>query len=164
MKYTSTRDNTVEYSFEEVVFEGLAPRGGLFVPKSIPKVDAGTLESWENLSFPELATEVNTFTLVAFQESSKSLLVMKLFIEDEIAPEDLAELAKKSYATFSHPDTIPLVDLKNDLYIFEIFHGPTFAFKDVALQFLGNLFEFFLKRRKTEEGITVLGATSGDTG
>eukprot|EP01134_Creolimax_fragrantissima_P003367 CFRG3367T1 len=136
----------------KVVMRGLSPEGGLYVPDSIPSVSIQQLQKWSHLSFAELAAEV-----------------MELYIGDEIAKEDLVHISRKSYeTTFSSKNTTPLVKLADDRYILELFHGPTFAFKDVALQFLGNLFEFFLER-KAKNGedvkpITVLGATSGDTG
>jgi threonine synthase len=110
---------------------------------------------WSNYSFAELSTAV-----------------LSLYISpDEIAPKDLRALVDKSYSTFRHPDTTPLKKLHDKTFILELFHGPTFAFKDVALQLLGNLFEFFLQRRNAhkpvgakEEKLTVVGATSGDTG
>jgi threonine synthase len=101
-----------------------------------------------------------------------SVAVLSLYISpDEISTEELTQLAERSYATFRHPDVTPLKRLNEKTFVLELFHGPTFAFKDVALQLLGNLFEFFLARRnKTKregeklEKLTVLGATSGDTG
>ena len=97
---------------------------------------------------------------------------MSLYITpDEISRDELRQLVEKSYSTFRHPDVTPLKKLSDPTYILELFHGPTFAFKDVALQLLGNLFEFFLKRRNQRkapnekpEKLTVVGATSGDTG
>ena len=90
---------------------------------------------------------------------------------DEISRDELRALVEKSYSTFRHPEVTPLHKLNDKTYILELFHGPTFAFKDVALQLLGNLFEFFLKRRNQRKGptenpdkLTVVGATSGDTG
>ena len=101
-----------------------------------------------------------------------SVAVLSLYISpDEISRDELRTLVEKSYSTFRHPDVAPIVRLRKDLYVLELFHGPTFAFKDVALQLLGNLFEFFLLRRNARkapgerpEKLTVVGATSGDTG
>ncbi|KNC85607.1 threonine synthase [Sphaeroforma arctica JP610] len=152
MLYHSTRGGSSGQTFEEVVMRGLSPEGGLYVPDSIPKVTVQQLQEWSQLPFYKLAAAI-----------------MKLYIGDEISDEDLLDISRKSYATtFSDGLTTPLKKLDDDRYILELFHGPTFAFKDVALQFLGNLFEYFLKR-KAEKGesvkpITVLGATSGDTG
>lgn len=97
---------------------------------------------------------------------------MSLYVsDDEISRADLRKLVERSYSTFRHPEVTPLKKLNDKLFILELFHGPTFAFKDVALQLLGNLFEFFLARRNArkavgekQERLTVVGATSGDTG
>jgi threonine synthase len=97
---------------------------------------------------------------------------MSLFVPaDEIPSADLRDLAERSYSTFRHPETTPIHKISDKEYVLELFHGPTFAFKDVALQFLGNLFEYFLKRRNAakaaadeREKLTIVGATSGDTG
>jgi threonine synthase len=98
--------------------------------------------------------------------------VLSLYISpDEISPEELRTLVEKSYKTFRHPEITPLRKLDDKRFVLELFHGPTFAFKDVALQLLGNLFEFFLLRRNARKTatqkpakLTVVGATSGDTG
>ena len=134
---------------------GLAPDGGLYIPVSIPELPKDWQSSWANLTFQELSLEV-----------------LSLYISpSEISREELKTLVDKSYSTFRHPDVTPLIRIREDLFVLELFHGPTFAFKDVALQLLGNLFEFFLKRRnarkapnETPERLTVEGATSGDTG
>jgi threonine synthase len=138
--------------------QGLAPDGGLYIPKGIPKVTEQQLKSWENLTFAEVAFEV-----------------LSLYISrDEIPSEDLKSLLEKSYSTFRSKDVTPVVSLNKNLslYLLELFHGPTYAFKDVALQFVGNLFEYFLTRKNVgktadapdREIVTVVGATSGDTG
>jgi threonine synthase len=156
--YRSTRSAVEQaVSFEEAIITGLAKDGGLFIPSEIPQAPADFLKSWENLSFQELAFNI-----------------MRLYInESEIPNADLKTLIEKSYSTFRSKDVTPLVkiDSKNNLHLLELFHGPTYAFKDVALQFVGNLFEYFLQRKNAlkKEGeprdiITVVGATSGDTG
>lgn len=122
---------------------GLAEDGGLLLPRTIPRIGSETYASWQNLTYPELAFEV-----------------MSRFIDD-IPNSDLRELINRSYATFNHPEVAPLVH-HGTLHILELFHGPTFAFKDVALQFLGNLFEYLLK--KSDAVMNIVGATSGDTG
>ncbi|KKF97349.1 Threonine synthase [Ceratocystis fimbriata CBS 114723] len=151
-RYLSTRGEDTDLSFEEVVLKGLATDGGLYIPETIPT--ASNWESWKDLSFSDLAYEI-----------------LSLYISSsEIPAADLKGIINRSYDTFRHPDTTPLVHLKGNLHLLELFHGPTFAFKDVALQFLGNLFEYFLVRRnegKTgadRHHLTVVGATSGDTG
>ena len=143
MKYISTRGSLAPLSFSEAVMMGLATDGGLLLPESIPAIDEKTLAKWRGLSYPELAFEV-----------------ISLFADD-IPADDLRELINRSYATFTHPEITPLVSYDN-LHILELFHGPTLAFKDVALQFLGNVFEYLLK--KSGGKMNILGATSGDTG
>ncbi|KAI5309492.1 threonine synthase [Ascosphaera atra] len=155
-RYLSTRGGFYDQSFEDVVLKGLAGDGGLFIPETIPQLPHGWQKDWKNLSFQELAFEI-----------------MSLYVSrDEIPADDLKDIIKRSYDTFRAPDITPLVPLdpSKHLYLLELFCGPTFAFKDVALQFLGNLFEYFLTRRnKDKEGsdkhhLVVIGATSGDTG
>lgn len=159
-KYSSTRyqDPTLQefFSFEDVVLKGLATDGGLFHPHTIPNARSEYL-SWKDLSFSDLAFQV-----------------IRLYISpSEIPDQDLKSTVDRSYSTFREPLVTPLVPLspKSNFHLLELFHGPTFAFKDVALQFLGHLFEFFLVRRNASlsEGqvrhhLTVVGATSGDTG
>ncbi|MEE4361330.1 MAG: threonine synthase [Pseudomonadales bacterium] len=142
MRYVSTRGETPPQRFQDAVLMGLAPDGGLLVPETIPDVRAH-LDAWRGLSFPELATEIIT-----------------LFCDD-IPRADLEALVRRSYATFDTPDVAPLVPV-GDLQVLELWHGPTLAFKDVALQLLGNLFEYILDARG--ETLNILGATSGDTG
>lgn len=132
--------------------KGLATDGGLYIPEEVPK--ASNWESWKDLSFPDLALEV-----------------LSLYIApSEIPRQDLKGIIDRSYSTFRAPETTPLRHLHDNLYLLELFHGPTFAFKDVALQFLGNLFEYFLVRKNEGKSgsdrhhLTVVGATSGDTG
>lgn len=136
---------------------GLAKDGGLFVPSVIPKLPSDFLTKWKDLTFEQLAFNI----------------MREYIAESEIPNDDLRSLVEKSYSTFRAEDITPLksLDAKSGLYILELFHGPTYAFKDVALQFVGNLFEYFLVRRNAgitdpskREKITVVGATSGDTG
>ncbi|KAF3908108.1 hypothetical protein ABW21_db0207488 [Orbilia brochopaga] len=154
--YLSTRGGSSGFSFEDTVLKGLAADGGLFIPEAIPTLPDDWQTAWADLTFQELA--FNIFS--AYISPS------------EIPAEDLKALIDRSYATFRHPAVTPLVPLVPDknLHLLELFHGPTFAFKDVALQFVGNLFEYFLERRNRgksdgeREVLTVIGATSGDTG
>ena len=163
MRYFSTRavDKSQTVSFEEAVLQGLAPDGGLYVPETIPELPLATILSWRDMEYHE----------IAFQ------LFRQYVDTSEMADAELLDLLKKSFATFSHPDITPLKKLPglgpgnlSNLWILELFHGPTFAFKDVALQVLGNLFDFFLQRQRRAahdhktQGITIVGATSGDTG
>ncbi len=143
MQYFSTRGGIKPISFTKAVMMGLAEDGGLLLPRTIPRVGGETINSWQELSYPELAYEV-----------------MLRFIDD-IPEADLKELIFKSYENFGHKRVTPLIQ-KGDLHILELFHGPTLAFKDVALQFLGNLFEYLLEQN--EQVLNILGATSGDTG
>ncbi|WP_438433806.1 threonine synthase [Gorillibacterium sp. sgz500922] len=145
MKYKSTRGGVSGIGFIDAVLMGLADDGGLLVPESIPQVGEETLRQWRGLSYPELALEV-----------------LSLFIGDEIPRPELKALLDASYGTFRDPEVTPLVRLREDLAVLELFHGPTFAFKDVALQFLGQLYAYIA--RKTGSVIHILGATSGDTG
>ncbi|MCB1645136.1 MAG: threonine synthase [Pseudomonadales bacterium] len=142
MKYQSTRGGVTGISFRETVLMGLADDGGLLVPESVPDVSA-ELSSWQGKSYSELALEI-----------------MSRFITD-IPRDDLADLINRSYSTFTHEQVTPLVKVGDD-YILELFHGPTLAFKDVALQFLGNVFEYILQ--DSGAAVNILGATSGDTG
>lgn len=144
MQYSSTRGGVAPVGFAEAVLMGLATDGGLLVPETLPRVEASSLRAWSGLRFQELALEV-----------------MAPFVGDEIPKQDLRTLIERSYATFTHPEVTPLVEI-GDLRILELFHGPTAAFKDVALQFLGNLFEYLLARDGRE--LNICGATSGDTG
>jgi len=143
MRYLSTRGGIAPLSFTEAVMMGLATDGGLLLPESIPTVTQQTLASWQGLPYPRLAFEVISR------------------FADDIPAADLRDLIDRSYATFTHPEVTPLVAV-GDLQIMELFHGPTLAFKDVALQFLGNVFEYLLK--KSGARMNILGATSGDTG
>jgi len=142
MKYVSTRGECASLRFTETILTGLARDGGLFLPETIPAIQA-KLPSWSKLSYQDLAFEI-----------------MSLFVDD-IPADILRELIRKSYATFRHPEITPVV-LAGEIQILELFHGPTLAFKDVALQFLGNLFEYVLA--KTGEEMNIVAATSGDTG
>ncbi|MFA6898860.1 MAG: hypothetical protein WC256_01485 [Desulfurivibrionaceae bacterium] len=143
MQYISTRGGIAPISFKQAVMMGLATDGGLLLPVSIPEIPAETLTQWRQLSYPKLATAV-----------------LSCFIDD-IPANDLRDLVVRSYSTFNHPEITPLVK-QGDCYILELFHGPTLAFKDVALQFLGNVFEYLLKESGGK--MNILGATSGDTG
>jgi threonine synthase len=143
MRYISTRGGIAPISFKDAVMMGLATDGGLLLPKTIPALDAATLATWRPLPYRDLAHAV-----------------MSLFIDD-IPSADLKRLIDGSYDNFNHPEITPVVH-KDGLWVLELFHGPTLAFKDVALQFLGNLFEYLLKER--HHTMNIVGATSGDTG
>jgi len=144
MQYISTRGGVAPVGFAEALMMGLGTDGGLLVPAEVPQVDAATLRAWSQLPFQALALEV-----------------MTPFIGDEIPRDDLRRLIEASYAGFSDPAVTPLREAAGRTYL-ELFHGPTAAFKDVALQLLGNLFEYLLERDGGQ--LNILGATSGDTG
>jgi len=143
MKYISTRGKLEPVPFTEAVMMGLATDGGLLLPQSVPALSEASLEGWRRLSYQQLALEI-----------------LSLFVDD-IPREKLRELIDRSYATFVHPEVTPVVRL-GDLHILELFHGPTLAFKDVALQLLGNFFEYLLEQ--SGSAMNIIGATSGDTG
>ena len=143
MKYQSTRGGVKGISFKDTVMMGLADDGGLLLPESIPTLTPGDLDALASLAYPELAFQV-----------------ISRFATD-IPAADLKSLIERSYASFTHPEVTPVVH-QDGVYILELFHGPTLAFKDVALQLLGNIFEYLLAERG--EHMNIIGATSGDTG
>ena len=145
MRFISTRGGVEPKTFEDVILTGLAPDGGLFVPEQLPQFSQQEIASWAGLSYQDLA-----------------LKVMTPFVDGAIPPQDLKKLIDDSYSTFRHSGIAPLVQTGHNEWIMELFHGPTLAFKDVALQFLGNLFAYILERRGGR--LNILGATSGDTG
>jgi len=147
MKYMSSRGLESGLSFQQVLFSGYAKDGGLYFPESVPRLEEGTLEAWSRLSYPDLVKSI-----------------MRRFIdEEEIPTQDLDNLVEKSFQSFKDPGTpIKIAKLKNTLNIAELFHGPTLAFKDLALCVVGQLYEYFLSR--AEKHMTVLIGTSGDTG
>jgi threonine synthase len=150
MKYLSTRavpnDKVDGKRFCEILLEGLAPDGGLYLPEHYPQVDAAMLSKWRALSYADLAFEV-----------------LSLYIDD-IPALDLRAICHKTYTAevFGTPEIVPLKKLQNGLVLEALSNGPTLAFKDMAMQLLGNLFEYELARRGEE--LNILGATSGDTG
>jgi threonine synthase len=146
MKYVSTRGDRTERGFSDILLEGLAPDGGLYLPTHYPKVAAATLQRWRGLSYAELAFEI-----------------LSLYIDD-IPGADLKRLVDATYteAVFGTREITPLKPLERDVFLEALSNGPTLAFKDMAMQLLGNLFEYELGRRG--ETLNILGATSGDTG
>ena len=145
MKYISTRGNVSKIGFIDTVLMGLATDGGLLVPEKIPQIPVEKLQAMSKLTYPELAYEIISY-----------------YVDGEIPENELKELIEESYGTFRHSEVTPVQKVKDNMYVLELFHGPTFAFKDVALQFLGNLYSYIAK--KTGVTINILGATSGDTG
>ncbi len=144
MRYISTRGGIEPIGFAQAVMMGLATDGGLLLPESIPTVSREQLSHWATLSFQALAVEV-----------------MAPYVAGDLTRDELSELVARSYASFTHPEVTPLVRA-GEVNILELFHGPTAAFKDVALQLLGNLFEHLLERDGGQ--LNIIGATSGDTG
>jgi len=146
LKYISTRGDKTERSFSEILLEGLAPDGGLYLPTHYPKVDVAMLAKWRGLAYHELAFEI-----------------LSLYIDD-IPADDLRALAARTYtpAVFGTEAIVPLRALEPGMYLEALSNGPTLAFKDIAMQLLGNLFEYELARRG--QTLNILGATSGDTG
>ena len=145
MKFISTRGDAPILSFEEVVLTGLASDGGLYVPETMPTFSKEEIESWAGLSYQELAFKIIT-----------------PFVDGEISDDDLKAIIDKAYDSFRHDAIAPLVQTGHNEWVLELFQGPTLAFKDFALQFLGHLLDFILAKRKQK--VVVMGATSGDTG
>ncbi len=145
MKYVSTRGEAPVLAFDDVLLAGLARDGGLYVPEAWPQFSAAEISAWKDLSYVELAIRVIT-----------------PFVGGAIAAADLRRIITDAYGHFDAPDVAPLKDLGGGEYLLELFHGPTLAFKDVAMQFLGPLFDHVLAERG--QRICIAGATSGDTG
>ena len=145
MHYISTRGKAPTLSFEDVLLAGLASDGGLYVPETIPTFSPAEIASMAGLSYAELAFKIIT-----------------PFVEGEIPADILRKMCEDTYAVFSHKAVAPLKQLANQEWILELFHGPTLAFKDFALQLLGRLLDYVLAKR--HQRATIIGATSGDTG
>ena len=146
MKYISTRGDATRRSFSEILLEGLAPDGGLYLPEHYPQITTETLTRWRGLAYHELAFEI-----------------LSLYIDD-IPANELRALVAKTYTeqVFGSQEIVPLRALEPGVYLEALSNGPTLAFKDMAMQLLGNLFEYELARR--DQKLNILGATSGDTG
>ena len=145
MRYVSTRGAAPELDFAQVTLAGLASDGGLYLPDAWPRWSADEIAALAGLSYPQTAARV-----------------LAPFVGDAVPPDELLALCEQAYGRFSHAAVTPLVQLDHDHWLLELFHGPTLAFKDVALQLLGLLFERFLLQ--SDRPLTVIGATSGDTG
>ncbi|MEL0076352.1 MAG: threonine synthase, partial [Ilumatobacter sp.] len=140
MRYLSTRGSAPELGFGDVLLAGLADDGGLYVPAEWPSIDTGSAGDYAALTASVLAP----------------------YVAPEIGGDELLGLCVDSYAGFRHPEVAPLVQIDDEQWLLELFHGPTLAFKDMALQLVGRMFDLLLERR--DERITIVGATSGDTG
>ena len=145
MKYISTRGLAPALNFEEAATCGLASDGGLYVPEFWPSVHADELRALKNLPYCEVATAI-----------------LAKFAGNSVSSNSLQSNISKAYADFYHPDIAPLEEIDDNLFILELFHGPTFSFKDYALQFLGRFMNWSLQNRNQQ--LTIVGATSGDTG
>jgi threonine synthase len=145
MRYVSTRGEAPPLNFVEVMLAGLARDGGLYVPESWPTLDVKTIADFAGRPYAEVAVEI-----------------IRLFVGDSIPESDLARMAREAYGTFRHPATAPLVQLGDSLFVLELFHGPTLAFKDLAMQLVARLMDHVLHQRS--ERTTIVVATSGDTG
>lgn len=145
MKYISTRGQAPELTFEEAMLTGLARDGGLYVPSEWPTLTREQIAGFAGKRYEDVAFEV-----------------MKPFVGDTFSDTEFREIIGKAYASFSHDARCPVVQLGANHYLLELFHGPTLAFKDVAMQLIGQMFEVALKR--SGKRVTIVGATSGDTG
>lgn len=143
--YISTRGAAPRLNFADAALTGLARDGGLYVPEACPQLSAEDLRNMQGQNYLEIAWRV-----------------IAPFVGDDVSAQDLIALLQKSYAGFGHPEKTPLRKLRDGFYVQELFHGPTLAFKDVALQFLGQVFNHILQQRGQK--VTIVGATSGDTG
>ena len=145
IRYISTRGKAPTLSFQDAVLAGLASDGGLYLPDHIPEFSMAEIDAMQGMSYPELA-----------------YVVISRFVDESIAPSDLKHIIDEAYKTFRHSAVAPLKQLDAHTFVLELFHGPTLAFKDFALQFLGHLLDHILSGRKQKA--VVIGATSGDTG
>jgi threonine synthase len=145
MQYVSTRGSAPALDFEGVTLAGLASDGGLYLPAEWLRFTADDIRAMRGLAYPDLAARI-----------------MAPFVAGSLTEDELSAICHKVYGDFGHAAVTPLVQLDSQHWLLELFHGPTLAFKDVALQLLGRLFETFLERRG--ERLTIVGATSGDTG
>src|SRR5690554_6340914 len=145
MRYISTRGQAPALNFEDVLLAGLASDGGLYVPENLPRFTLEEIASWNGLPYHELAFRV-----------------MRPFVAESISDADFKAILEDTYAGFAHSAVAPLRQLDTNEWVMELFHGPTLAFKDFALQLLGRLLDHVLTKRG--ERVVIMGATSGDTG
>src|SRR5690606_31887460 len=145
MRYISTRGQAPALNFEDVLLAGLASDGGLYVPENLPRFTQEEIASWAGLPYHELAFRV-----------------MRPFVAGSIADADFKKILEDTYGVFAHNAVAPLRQLNGNEWVLELFHGPTLAFKDFALQLLGRLLDHVLSKRG--ERVVIMGATSGDTG
>lgn len=145
MLYVSSRGGRQDANFADVLFDGMAPDGGLYLPQSWPKLDPALVSSFRGMEYSRIAAHV-----------------MAPYTENVLDFEELLDLTQQAYAGFDHQAVVPVTQASPDCFLMELFHGPTLAFKDLAMQFIGRLFEHMLAKRQRKA--TIIGATSGDTG
>ena len=145
MKYISTRGNAPALNFEQVLLTGLAADGGLYVPETLPQFSAKDIAEMAGMDYPQLAQRI-----------------ISPFVDDCIPADDLKAILEETYAEFRHNAVAPMVQIARNQWVLELFHGPTLAFKDFALQLLGRLLDYVLERK--HQKVVIMGATSGDTG
>jgi threonine synthase len=148
LTYISTRDQRrppQSLAFDDVLLAGLAPDGGLYVPRAWPRLTADDLSALKGKPYADITVQV-----------------MTPFLDGTIGPADFRAMVADAYRGFDDPAVAPLTDLGHGVHLLELFHGPTLAFKDFALQLVGRLFDHVLAKRRTR--VTIVGATSGDTG
>ena len=145
MYYISTRGKAPKLNFSDVLLIGLAEDGGLYVPEYHPQITESDLRRFQKMEYVDIAFEI-----------------IKPYVGECIPDNDLKSMINDSYSDFSHKDVAPVIKVEDNIYVCELFHGPTIAFKDFALQLLGRLFDFVLAQKNRK--ITIVGATSGDTG
>src|SRR6476619_8054231 len=145
MRYVSTRGEAPSLDFVDVILTGLARDGGLYVPERWPVLDRASIESFAGKPYAEVAVEV-----------------IRPFVGNGITEADLARMTREAYGDFHHPAVAPLTELNPNLFVLELFHGPTLAFKDLAMQLVARLMDHALHQRG--ERTTIVVATSGDTG
>ena len=145
INYVSTRGQAPSLNFEQVLLAGLASDGGLYVPDRLPEFSRDEILAMRSMSYDELA-----------------YTVLKPFVEGSIPDDDLRQIIRDTYGVFRHDAVAPLVQIDHNQWVLELFHGPTLAFKDFALQLLGRLLDYVLERR--HQKVVIMGATSGDTG
>jgi threonine synthase len=145
VKYISTRGDAPALNFEQVLLTGLAVDGGLYVPETLPQFSAEDIAEMAGMDYPQLAQKIIT-----------------PFVDDCIPADDLKAMLEETYAEFRHNAVAPLVQIAPNQWVLELFHGPTLAFKDFALQLLGRLLDYVLERKHHK--VVIMGATSGDTG
>ena len=145
LQYISTRGHKKKLKFRDVIFEGLAPDGGLYIPENWPKLEKNIIESFKNKDYLEIAHDV-----------------ISPFLDETINDGDLKSIIKSAYKSFDTDEITPIRKIGNNEYLLELYHGPTYAFKDIAMQFIARLMDYYLS--KDNSTINILGATSGDTG